>query len=91
MRREPYTFVGIKRIACARCGQKPSLASWNICADNVGDKPQYRALCAECDIGLNEVAMRYVFGKTREADLRTYAEAARIKANSRPHDPNSED
>lgn len=69
---EPYTATGIKRVPCARCG-KPGHASWNICADKVGERTQFRALCVGCDIGMNEVAMRYVFGKAREADLERYA------------------
>jgi hypothetical protein len=70
-RHEPYTAIGIKRVPCAMCGG-PSYASWNICADNIGGKPVYRGLCAEHDVGMNEVAMRYVFGTSREADLDAY-------------------
>lgn len=77
MRREPYTAIGIKRVPCVMCGQ-PSNASWNICADAVNGKTQYRGLCKEHDIGMNEVAMRYVFGDTREADLAAYA--AKVRA-----------
>lgn len=73
---EPYTSAGIKRVPCVRCGS-PSYASWNICADKIASRPQYRALCVECDIGMNEVAMRYVFGDTREDDLNTYADNLR--------------
>ncbi|MDP2618627.1 MAG: hypothetical protein Q8P46_00380 [Hyphomicrobiales bacterium] len=68
MRRKPYTAIGIRRVPCARCG-KPSRYQWNICAD--GNRP--RGLCPRCDVGLNRVAMRYVFGRTREADLESYA------------------
>ena len=67
----PYTSAGIKRVPCARCGA-PGHANWNICADKVGDRTQFRAICQECDIGLNEVAMRFMFGDTREADLAAY-------------------
>lgn len=74
----PYSKAGIKRVPCTRCGQ-PSYASWNICADNIGSRPQYRGLCVECDIGMNEVAMRYVFGRAREADIKRYAKALRAK------------
>lgn len=77
MRREPYTAIGIKRIPCSRCGSKPSHASWNICADKVGGKVQYRALCVECDIGMNRLAMAFVFGDTRDADVERYAESLR--------------
>ena len=70
MRRKPYTTIGIKRLPCVRgCGRKGS-ASWKICADG----PQYRALCAVCDVEMNELAMRFVFGNKREEDLKKYRE-----------------
>lgn len=69
---QPYTALGVRRMRCARCGQRPGYCQWNVCADKVGERTQYRVLCAECDVGLNEVAMRYVFGEGREADLVAY-------------------
>ncbi|PWJ88362.1 hypothetical protein C8D77_11184 [Mesorhizobium loti] len=74
MRTQPYSAIGIRRVPCARCGARPSHASWNICADKIGGRKQFRALCKECDIGMNEIAMRFVFGATREGDLSAYAE-----------------
>lgn len=68
---EPYTAVGIKRVPCVRCGQGAH-ASWNICADKVKGRTQFRALCVECDIGMNRIAMRYVFGDDREPDIERY-------------------
>lgn len=68
-----YTAAGIRRVPCVRCG-RPGHAAWNICADNVGDRPQLRVLCAECDVEMNEMAMRWAFGYTREKDLRRYRE-----------------
>jgi len=76
MRTQPYTALGIRRVPCVRCGS-PSHASWNICADRVGGRTRYRALCKECDIGMNEIAMRFVFGADREADLVVYAAKTR--------------
>lgn len=76
VRTEPYTAIGIKRVPCAKCGN-PSHASWNVCADNVRGKPQYRGLCIDCDIGLNALAMRYVFGTSRESDIEAYANQLR--------------
>ena len=75
MRTKPYSATGIRRVPCARCG-KPSHAQWNVCADKVDGKQQFRGLCLDCDIGLNEVAMRYVFGKAAESRLAAYAQAA---------------
>ncbi len=68
---EPYTKAGVKRVPCARCGF-PGHASWNICADNIGSRAQFRALCAECDIRMNEIAMNYVFGEARRDDAIAY-------------------
>ena len=68
MRRAPYTAKGIKRVPCARCGE-PSYAQWQICSDG----NQRRGLCRKCDVGLNRVTMRYVFGRSRDADIDAYA------------------
>lgn len=70
---EPYTAIGIKRRPCIRCG-KPGHASWNICADKVGSRTQYRVLCAECDVELNEIVMRWAFGDEREEVVLAYRE-----------------
>lgn len=68
MRRKPYTAIGIRRVPCCRCGTKPSIAEWGICADN----GQRRGLCLECDIGLNRLAMRYAFGAAGLAKAKAY-------------------
>lgn len=67
-RRKPYTARGIARMQCIRCENKAH-ASWQICADD----GLHRPLCAECDIELNEMVMRWAFGKRRERDLKRYA------------------
>lgn len=69
MRRKPYTEIGIRRMRCARCGAKAQY-QWQICAD----RRQYRPLCAACDVALNELVMRWVWGDAREDDLRRYRE-----------------
>jgi hypothetical protein len=69
VRRKPYTEIGIRRMPCARCGAKASF-QWQICADG----RQFRPLCAPCDVELNEMVMRWVWGDTREDDLRRYRE-----------------
>jgi hypothetical protein len=68
-RREPYTEIGIRRMPCARCG-KPARFQWQICADD----RLFRTLCAECDVTLNEMVMRWVWGDRREADIARYRE-----------------
>lgn len=67
MRRKPYTEIGIRRMPCVRCGGKGRF-QWQICSDG----NQYRVLCAPCDVALNEMVMRWVWGDTREDDLRRY-------------------
>jgi hypothetical protein len=68
-RRKPYTAAGILRVPCVRCGA-PSRYQWQICADG----RLYRPLCAPCDIELNEMVMRWVWGHAREDDLKHYRE-----------------
>lgn len=77
---EPYSALGIKRVPCTRCGA-PSQHQWNICMDKVKSRTQYRGLCLECDIGLNEVAAKFVFGDTPETA--TKIETYRIIARKR--------
>lgn len=70
MRRKPYTEIGIRRKLCIRgCGRR-AVAAWQICADG----RVYRPICQQCDIELNEMVMRWVWGETREDDLRRYRE-----------------
>lgn len=67
MRRKPYTDRGISRVACARCGE-PSRFQWQICADG----NQFRGICEECDVALNETVMRFMWGASRDADIDAY-------------------
>lgn len=52
---KPYTTIGIQRVPCARCGE-PSHASWQSCANG----GRHMALCKECDVGLNAVALEFM-------------------------------
>lgn len=68
MRKKPYTEAGIKRMKCVRCPNRARF-QWNICADgNV-----FRPICAECDVELNSLVMRWAFGEGREADIESYS------------------
>lgn len=67
MRLKPYTSIGIKRRPCERCGG-PGGTQWQVCADG----RVFRVLCWPCDVELNELVMRWVWGDTREADLECY-------------------
>jgi hypothetical protein len=69
MRRKPYTEIGIRRVPCTRC-RLPGRFQWQICADGRA----YRTLCARCDVELNELVMRWVWGDAREGDLQRYRE-----------------
>jgi hypothetical protein len=66
VRKEPYTEIGIKRMACFRCGSKPSYATWSICADGNRARP----VCWECDCALNEMVLRWAgFGEPEILNL----------------------
>lgn len=54
MRTKPYTQIGIHRKKCFRCG-KPALFQWQICSDG----NQYRPVCKDCDIELNEMVLKW--------------------------------
>lgn len=68
-RKKPYTQIGITRVPCVRCG-KPSAHQWQICADG----NQWRGICLRCDVALNRLVMRFIWGRTREADIKSYAQ-----------------
>ena len=68
MRREPYTERGISRVPCCRCGESSSY-QWQCCAT----KNKWMALCVECDIGLNRVALEYIGLPNAEDLLQKYA------------------
>ena len=77
--RRPYTERGIRRVPCARCGA-PSEFQWQVCADgNV-----FRGLCAPCDVAVNELVVRFVWGGAREADLNRYRAEKLQSAEGRP-------
>jgi len=55
-RRKPYTQIGIRRLPCFRCGRKPSVYQWRVCADgNV-----WRPLCGPCDVAMNAAVLRFM-------------------------------
>lgn len=55
MRRKPYTWRGIRRLRCFRCGG-PARTQWNICSD----RNQFRPLCVDCDVELNRMVLTWV-------------------------------
>lgn len=69
MRRKPYTERGLRRMECASCGEK-STSQWSACALD----GKFFPLCTRCDVELNEVAVRYVFGERWDIELKAYRE-----------------
>lgn len=66
MRKKPYTAIGILRIPCSvkNC-RKKSVHQWQCCAlENL-----YMPLCTAHDIGLNEVAVRYILGDKKSLGI----------------------
>lgn len=70
MRTKPYTVAGLRRVPCSRCGA-PSRYQWQICSL---DHRVFRPLCEGCDVAVNELVVRFVFGTAREAELAAYRE-----------------
>ena len=73
-RRKPYTEIGIRRLKCSRAGcENRAVHQWNICADG----NQYRAICSECDIAINELVLRFMGWADAEHKLDTYRQTCR--------------
>ncbi len=53
-RKTPYTSIGVRRLPCARCGQRAS-RQWNACADGL-----YRPICDSCDLALNHLVLTFM-------------------------------
>ncbi len=76
MRKKPYKTKKLHKVPCIKCGA-PSTQQWQICSDG----NQYRGLCTEHDIELNELVMRWAFGGTKEKELNDYRN--RLRRNDR--------
>ena len=66
-RKAPYTAIGITRLPCFRCGEK-AFSQWQVCAD----KGTYRPLCAECDLALNDLVLRWMLDPQAEVKIAKY-------------------
>jgi hypothetical protein len=75
-RRTPYTEIGIRRLPCVRCGAKPSIHQFQICADG----RKYRPVCVECDIALNVLVCEFLQLPGHRRRLAQYAKASRREA-----------
>ena len=69
MRKTPYTERGIKRLKCIRCGN-PAEHQWQICSDG----NQWRPICIECDIALNELVLKWIGFPDWEEKIFSYRE-----------------
>lgn len=74
-RLKPYTATGIRRLPCSRCGNRAS-HTWSACANGNRHVP----LCDECDVKLNELALRFMRIPQAEALLAAYRQAVYCKA-----------
>lgn len=67
-RARPYTDLGLRRLACWRCGRRPCTQQWQVCADgNV-----YRPICTGCDVALNALVLRWAGDPQAEAKIAAY-------------------
>jgi hypothetical protein len=65
-RKKPYTALGILRTRCSFRGcKKPGRHQWQCCA--LGNL--YMPLCTEHDIGLNNVAAKYILGAEKSKSI----------------------
>ena len=70
MRRKPYTEIGIRRVPCFRCKVNKSVYQWQICSDdNV-----FRGICAECDIAMNTLVLRFMRFPDWQEKINAYKE-----------------
>lgn len=53
IRRKPYTERGVRRKRCMKCGE-PATTQWRVCADG-----SWRPVCADCDVALNYLVLRW--------------------------------
>lgn len=86
-RRQPYTWAGVRRLPCFRCGE-PAHRQWQVCADG----RLYRPLCLDCDIELNRLVLDWMrfpdaghMADRYELELR----AEDMKVSRRPRHENS--
>ena len=73
-RKKPYTQIGISRLKCFRCGNKPQF-QWAICANN----NHYLPLCLECDIKLNEMVLKFMKFRNWDSLIKEYANKKRYE------------
>lgn len=84
-RRKPYTEIGIKRVACVRCG-KASFRQWQICANN----RLYLTVCIDCDVELNRIALEFARLPNAEELLENYRKQQNARTNAKTETRNQQ-
>jgi hypothetical protein len=75
-RRTPYTKAGIKRLPCFRCGGKPSIHQWQVCADG----NTWRPLCRDYDLLLNKMVLMWMGFSEATAKIASYRKRVEAEA-----------
>ena len=71
MRTKPYTATGIRRAKCVRC-KAPAFHDFRICA--MGPDNRW-PVCRICDVVINELVVRKIWGREHDDKLAAYREA----------------
>ena len=58
-RSKAYTYNGIGRARCVRCGSRAS-QQWSLAACAGASKTRWLALCDSCDVKLNRTVLRFL-------------------------------
>lgn len=74
-RRKPYTAAGIQRLRCIRCDEQQAVHQWQICADG----NNYRPVCADCDVMLNHLVLRFMNHPKPSALMERYNGASNVR------------
>lgn len=70
---KPYTYRGIARVPCRRCGAASS-QQWQVCADFGG----YRAICWPCDVEMNRLVLEFMRFPNAGAMIEAYRKRMEI-------------
>lgn len=63
-RLRPWLVDELENRKCERVGCNNQAAhQWNVCADKHNGATRYRRICIPCDVELNAIAMRFMFGQ----------------------------
>jgi len=77
-RKRPYSEAEITRLPCIICGA-PAFTTWQICADG----NLHRPICAEHDVELNAMVLRWAQDPAAETKIAQYRADMEAKTNAR--------